>query len=169
LAFAETDHRLNRCGADDGIRLSPFLGVVDMGLSEPDARWSCNNAEAFKVAQKNGILFTFIPVLRTRSKRLLLKTEDRLFAAIRINLAEVLVPTEEVVELVKGKRQTSSRKFYPGYMLVKMELDDETWHIVNNTAKVTGFLGGREKPTPISEDEADQILNRMEAGKKTAA
>ena len=78
---------------------------------------------------------------------------------------EVVVPTEEIVELVKGKRKTSSRKFYPGYILVRMELDDETWHIVNDTAKVTGFLGGRKKPTPLSEAEADQILNRMEAGK----
>ncbi len=78
---------------------------------------------------------------------------------------EVVVPTEEVVELVKGKRKTSSRKFYPGYILVRMELDDETWHIVNNTAKVTGFLGGREKPAPITDDEAERILRRMEAGK----
>jgi transcription termination/antitermination protein NusG len=78
---------------------------------------------------------------------------------------EVLVPTEEIVELVKGRRKTSSRKFYPGYILVKMQLDDETWHIVNDTAKVTGFLGGREKPTPLSDEEADQILNRMAAGK----
>ena len=78
---------------------------------------------------------------------------------------KVLVPTEEIVELAKGKRKTSSRKFYPGYILVRMELDDETWHIVNSTAKVTGFLGGREKPTPISDEEADQILNRMEVGK----
>ena len=78
---------------------------------------------------------------------------------------EVLVPTEEIVELVKGKRKTSSRKFYPGYILVRMQLDDETWHIVNDTAKVTGFLGGREKPTPLSDNEADQILNRMAAGK----
>lgn len=78
---------------------------------------------------------------------------------------EVVVPTEQVVELVKGKRRTSNRKFYPGYILVRMHLDDETWHIVNDTAKVTGFLGGREKPSPISDDEAQQILNRMEAGK----
>jgi len=78
---------------------------------------------------------------------------------------EVLVPTEEIVELVKGRRKTSSRKFYPGYILVRMQLDDETWHIVNDTAKVTGFLGGREKPTPLSDEEADQILNRMAAGK----
>ena len=60
---------------------------------------------------------------------------------------EVLVPTEEVVELVKGKRRTSARKFYPGYLLVRMELDDETWHIVNDTAKVTGFLGGNSNST----------------------
>ena len=78
---------------------------------------------------------------------------------------EVLVPTEEVVELVKGKRKTSARKFYPGYILVRMEMDDETWHIVNSTAKVTGFLGGRSTPTPLTDEEADQILNRMEAGK----
>jgi len=78
---------------------------------------------------------------------------------------EILVPTEEIVELVKGKRKTSSRKFYPGYILVQMELNNETWHVVNNTDKVSGFLGGREKPTPISDEEAAQILNRMEAGK----
>jgi transcriptional antiterminator NusG len=78
---------------------------------------------------------------------------------------EVIVPTEQIVELVKGKRKTSSRKFYPGYILIQMDVNDETWHIVNNTAKVTGFLGGREKPTPISEKEAENILNRMEAGK----
>ena len=75
------------------------------------------------------------------------------------------MPTEEVVELVKGKRRTSSRKFYPGYLLVRMELDDETWHIVNDTAKVTGFLGGRERPTPMTDEEAERIINRMEAGK----
>ena len=78
---------------------------------------------------------------------------------------EVVVPTEDIVELVKGKRKTSSRKFYPGYILIQLELDDETWHVVNNTAKVTGFLGGREKPTPIPDAEVQAILNRMEAGK----
>jgi transcriptional antiterminator NusG len=78
---------------------------------------------------------------------------------------EVVVPTEQVVELVRGKRRESSRKFYPGYILVQMVLDDETWHIVNNTAKVTGFLGGQDKPTPIPDKEAERILNRMEAGK----
>ncbi len=78
---------------------------------------------------------------------------------------EIVVPTEKIVELVKGKRKESLRKFYPGYILVKMELDNETWHIVNDTAKVTGFLGGKEKPSPISEKEAEQILSCMESGK----
>lgn len=83
----------------------------------------------------------------------------------REKFGEVVVPTEQIVELVKGKRKESSRKFYPGYILVKMELDDETWYLVNDTAKVSGFLGGRKKPTPISDEEAQQILSRMEAGK----
>jgi len=77
----------------------------------------------------------------------------------------VLIPTEQIVALVKGKRKESSRKFYPGYILVRMELNDETWHIVNDTAKVTGFLGGREKPTPLSDEESEKILSRMEAGR----
>lgn len=77
---------------------------------------------------------------------------------------QILVPTEQIVELVKGRRRTSSRKFWPGYLLVEMELDDETWHIVSGTDKVSGFLGGREKPMPITEEEAGKILTRMEAG-----
>ncbi len=78
---------------------------------------------------------------------------------------EIVIPTAQVVELVKGKKKESSRKFYPGYILIKMELNDDTWHLVNNTAKVTGFLGGRNKPAPISDAEADRILARMEEGK----
>ncbi len=78
---------------------------------------------------------------------------------------EVVIPTEQVVELIKGKRKTSSRKFYPGYILIRMALDEDTWHMVNSTAKVTGFLGGRDKPVAITDEEAEYILKRMEAGK----
>ncbi|SLM27792.1 transcription termination factor [Desulfamplus magnetovallimortis] len=78
---------------------------------------------------------------------------------------EILVPTEHVVELVNGKKRESSRKFYPGYILVNMELNDETWHIVNSTAKVTGFLGGKNRPAPISDAEAAAIIEKMEMGK----
>ena len=77
---------------------------------------------------------------------------------------EILVPAEKVVELVKGKKRTSSRKFFPGYMLVQMEMDDETWHVVKSTPKVTGFVGGSTQPPWISEDEVRAITQQMEEG-----
>jgi transcription termination/antitermination protein NusG len=92
--------------------------------------------------------------------------DERIAASpFREKFGEVVVPTEQVVELVKGKRKTSNRKFYPGYILIHMDLDEESWHLVNSTAKVTGFLGERDRPVAIGEEEAQQILNRMEAGK----
>lgn len=92
--------------------------------------------------------------------------EDRIAASnCADKFGRVVVPTEQVVELVKGKKRQSSRKFYPGYILVQMELDNETWHIVANTPKVTGFLGGKNKPAPITDEEAEKILERIEAGK----
>ncbi len=78
---------------------------------------------------------------------------------------EILIPTENIVELVNGKKKESSRKFYPGYILVRMHLDDETWHIVNSTQKVTGFLGGKNKPAPISDREAKSIIDKMQQGR----
>jgi transcriptional antiterminator NusG len=78
---------------------------------------------------------------------------------------EILVPTEEVVEMREGQKRRSERKFFPGYVLVNMELDDETWHLVKNTPKVMGFVGGTEtRPVPISKREADEILQRVQDG-----
>jgi transcriptional antiterminator NusG len=76
---------------------------------------------------------------------------------------EILIPSETVVELKKGEKKTSSRKFFPGYILVRMILTDETWHIVKETAKVTGFVGGNA-PFPIAEEEVLKITRRMEEG-----
>ena len=76
---------------------------------------------------------------------------------------EILIPCETVVELKKGEKKTSSRKFFPGYILVRMELTDETWHLVKETAKVTGFVGGNT-PFPISDEEVTKITRRMEEG-----
>jgi transcriptional antiterminator NusG len=76
---------------------------------------------------------------------------------------EILIPCETVVELKKGEKKTSSRKFFPGYILVKMELTDETWHLVKETAKVTGFVGGNT-PFPIADEEVIKITRRMEEG-----
>ena len=91
--------------------------------------------------------------------------EERIKSLGKEDLFEkILVPTEKVVELVKGERKTSARKFYPGYILVRMELNDETWHIVKNTPKVTGFIGGKDKPTPLSDEEAQNIVEQMTEG-----
>jgi transcriptional antiterminator NusG len=78
--------------------------------------------------------------------------------------SEVLVPTEEVVELRRGTKVNAERKFFPGYVLVKMEMSDESWHLVMNTPKVTGFLGGKGRPSPITEAEAMRIQRQVQEG-----
>ena len=78
---------------------------------------------------------------------------------------QILVPVEEVVELKSGQKSITERKFFPGYVLVEMEMTDESWHLVKSTPKVTGFLGGSAmKPTPISEKEVQNIMQQMQAG-----
>ena len=77
---------------------------------------------------------------------------------------EILVPSEEVVELRLGKKVTSDRKFFPGYVLVKMDLNDETWHLVTSIPKVSGFLGGGGRPHPLSDREVEKILRQVELG-----
>jgi transcription termination/antitermination protein NusG len=77
---------------------------------------------------------------------------------------KILVPTEQVVELKKGRKRTSSRKFYPGYIMVQMVLNKDTWHTVRNTAKVTGFLGGGTNPSPVPDEEAVRIIQQMQDG-----
>lgn len=78
---------------------------------------------------------------------------------------EILVPTEEVVEMREGQKRKSDRKFFPGYVLVQMDMDDETWHLVKDVPRVMGFIGGTsDRPAPISEKEAMQILDRVQEG-----
>jgi len=91
--------------------------------------------------------------------------EDRIKALGKQDLfGEILVPAEKVVELVKGKKKTSSRKFFPGYILAQIELNEETWHIVKGTPKVTGFVGGGTHPPTVSDDEIKEITKQMEEG-----
>ncbi|GBE00089.1 hypothetical protein BMS3Abin07_02135 [bacterium BMS3Abin07] len=78
-------------------------------------------------------------------------------------ITKILIPTERVVELRSGKKKEFDKKFYPGYILVEMELDDETWHIVRSTPRVTGFVGG-SKPVPIPEEEVEEIVQQIEKG-----
>jgi transcriptional antiterminator NusG len=79
-------------------------------------------------------------------------------------IEEVLVPTEEVVEVKKGKKKTKEQRFFPGYMLVHMEMDDDAWHLINSVPKVTGFLGPKGKPSPISKSEAERIKAQIQEG-----
>ena len=83
--------------------------------------------------------------------------------------SEILVPTEDVVEIRRGKKVNAERKFFPGYVLVKMEMTDEAYHLIKNTPKVTGFLGSGSKPIPVSEKEVQRIIGSIEEGAETRA
>ncbi len=86
-------------------------------------------------------------------------------AGLQDKFGDILVPTEEVVEMREGSKRRSERKFFPGYVLVQMEMDDETWHLVKEVPKVLGFIGGSsDRPAPITEKEADRILQRVQEG-----
>lgn len=86
-------------------------------------------------------------------------------AALQTFFGKILVPSEEVVEIKGGQKSITERRIFPGYVLVEMDLTDETWHLVKSTPRVTGFLGGKgNRPAPISEKEVDKILSQMEEG-----
>ena len=91
--------------------------------------------------------------------------EDIQFKKLGDKFEEIIVPTEEVVEMKDGQRRKSERKFFPGYVLVRMEMDDETWHLVRHTNHVLGFIGGTsDKPAPIPDSQVNSVLKRVEAG-----
>lgn len=97
-------------------------------------------------------------------KQVMRSLKDRVKrAAMEEKFGEIIVPTEEVVEMKGGQKRRSERKFFPGYVLVQMEMDEGSWHLVKECPKVLGFIGGRpDKPAPISDDEASKILRRIE-------
>jgi len=90
--------------------------------------------------------------------------EERIILAdLKEKFGEILVPTEQVVELKSGEQKTTERRFFPGYILIQMDLDDDTWQLVKQTPRVSGFVGGtREKPSPISDAEVNSIINRKQ-------
>ena len=90
-------------------------------------------------------------------------------SSLEDKFGEIMVPTEEVVEMRGGQKRRSERKFFPGYVLVEMELDDETWHLVKETPRVMGFIGGKaDQPAPLTDKEANAILDRVAAGSEKA-
>lgn len=123
-------------------------GIGPIASANPDMKWYVVHAYSGmeKAAERN---------IRERADR----------AGMEDKFGRILIPTEEVVEVKNGKKRTTERKFFPGYILVEMVLDDETWHLVKHTNKVTGFVGGsRNQPAPISVSEVEAIVNRMEEG-----
>ena len=104
-------------------------------------------------------------------KKVMIALQERIaLAGMEGSFDEILVPTEEVVEMRAGQKRKSERKFFPGYVLVHMELNDETWHLVKSTPRVLGFIGGTaERPAPITDREAAKILSRMEESEEAPA
>ena len=90
--------------------------------------------------------------------------EQAAIAGLQNSFEEILVPTEEVIEMRRGRRVNAERKFFPGYVLVRMDMSDEAYHLVKNTPKVTGFLGQQNRPSPISQSEVEQIVNQVQEG-----
>jgi transcription termination/antitermination protein NusG len=91
--------------------------------------------------------------------------QERIVAAgMQEHFSDILIPEEDIVELVSGEKKTSKRKFFPGYILVRMEMSDNTWHIVKDTPKVTGFIGGKDKPTPIPDKDVENLKTRIDEG-----
>jgi transcriptional antiterminator NusG len=122
--------------------------VAGTATSHPDLRWYVVHAYSGmeKAAERNII---------ERIQR----------AGMETKFGRILVPTEEVVEMKNGQKRTTERKFFPGYVLVEMVMDDDTWHLVKHTNKVTGFVGGaKNRPAPIPEDEVMKIVNQMQEG-----
>lgn len=123
--------------------------LKDQSSSSHEKRWYVIHAHSGSENQ----------VVRVLRERILLKEN------MQEKFGEILVPTEEVVEMRGGQKRKSERKFFPGYVLVKMVMDDETWHLVKSIPKVLGFIGGTsDRPAPISDQQAQAILQRIQAG-----
>jgi transcriptional antiterminator NusG len=131
--------------------MSEAVGTVSAEAAKPknpDMRWYVVHAYSGmeKAVERN---------IRERVQR----------AGMQDKFGRILVPMEEVVEVKNGQKRTTERKFFPGYVLVEMVMDDDTWHLVKHTSKVTGFVGGaKNRPAPISEEEVMKIVNQMQEG-----
>lgn len=109
-----------------------------------------------------GKLWYVIHTYSGHENKVRVSLEERLNATgLRGYVGQVLVPTEDVVEIKGGKRKVSSRKFFPGYLLIEAEMNDDVWYVIKDTPKVTGFLGGGKEPTPLSDEEVKHILEHM--------
>ncbi len=124
------------------------------------------NAPDVKKADSVGLRWYIVHAYSNFEHKVKSSLEDRIkLHGLEEKFGEILVPTEEVVEMRDGSKRRSERKFFPGYVLVQMEMNDETWHLVKEVPKVLGFIGGSsDRPAPITEAEAEQILARVQEG-----
>ena len=123
-------------------------------------------AEAIQEEKDPGLRWYIVHAYSNFEHKVKQSLKERIkLAGLEHKFGEILVPTEEVVEMKEGAKRRSERKFFPGYVLVQMEMDDETWHLVKEVPKVLGFIGGSsDRPAPISQKEADTILQRVQEG-----
>jgi transcriptional antiterminator NusG len=133
------------------------------GETNPDVAAAPAETAAAPTGTKRWYVVHVYSGMEKAAERNLRERIDR--AGMQDKFGRILVPTEEVVELKNGKKSVTERRFFPGYILVEMDMADETWHLVKHTSKVTGFVGGaRNRPTPISEAEVMKIVNQMQEG-----
>ena len=125
-----------------------------------------HTASASQTSSEKKMHWYVVQVHTTFEKNVLKVLQERIKSrGLEEKFGEIIVPTEEVVEMRDGKKRTSDRKFFPGYVLVQMICDEDAWHFVRETPKVSGFLGGKKgEPTPLRKEEVDRILNRIQEG-----
>jgi transcriptional antiterminator NusG len=136
-------------------------------VADEDPGWSGElSAPDVKEVSSPGLRWYIVHAYSNFEHKVKSSLEDRIkLLGLEDKFGEILVPTEEVVEMRDGSKRRSERKFFPGYVLVQMEMDDETWHLVKEVPKVLGFIGGSsDRPAPITEAEADHILARVQEG-----
>jgi transcriptional antiterminator NusG len=136
-------------------------------VADEDPGWSGKLSDPdVKEVSSPGLRWYIVHAYSNFEHKVKSSLEDRIkLLGLEDKFGEILVPTEEVVEMREGSKRRSERKFFPGYVLVQMEMDDETWHLVKEVPKVLGFIGGSsDRPAPITEAEADHILARVQEG-----
>lgn len=127
---------------------------------------SDTNATSGETKPKNPALKWYIVNTQTSCEQMAKASIEERIRSLNLQekFGQILIPAESVVELVKGKKATRSRKFFPGYIFVQMVMEDSTWHLVKNASKVTGFVGGKVKPPEVPEDEVMRVTRQMEMG-----
>lgn len=149
--------------SEQASEVSASESSVSEVVDEKSAEEAAAEAERLEIERKSHIPWYVVHVYSGFEGRVKLSLEERIRnASLQEKFGRIIVPQEKVVELVKGEKKTSTRKFFPGYILIQCELNDETWHLVKDTQKVTGFVGDSHNPVPLSPQEVQTLFEQME-------